>query len=90
MPEEKKEPEVGDIVALRHGPFVSSWRVVTVTGRGARLEYDGHVGFMGFKNPLHAPDGLQLTVDSKQEFVGRAHFASLSTYQAFIGNNPVE
>lgn len=91
MPEEKKEPQPGDIYELKHGPFRSQWTVVEVTDRGAVLTYKPQsVHFVGFDRPITAPDGTQLTFGYGQDFVGRAHFDTLTQTGRFLGHTPVE
>jgi hypothetical protein len=67
---------VGDVVELRHGPFVSTWRVEKVIDAGAVLVWSGSVGFAGYDTPIDAPNGTPLTHSPTHEFLGRAHWGS--------------
>lgn len=67
--------DVGDRIELRHGPFLSTWRVAKVLERGAQLEYVGDVRFVGHRDVQHAPNGAQLTDNPDQAWLGAAHFA---------------
>jgi hypothetical protein len=67
---------VGDVLQLEHGPFTSDWKVVQIKEHGAVLEFAGMVFLTGFKRPITAPNGVQLTDTVYQEWLGRAHFAS--------------
>jgi hypothetical protein len=69
------ELEVGDVIELRHGPFASDWRVVSIGERGAVLEIETPPVFVGFSRLLHAPfDSVPLTSTTSQEFLVKTHF----------------
>ena len=69
--------EVGDVLQLMHGPFLSDWRVVEIKEHGAILERaGGPVELIGFGRLLEAPGGRTLTNTPRQEWLGRAGFAS--------------
>lgn len=78
------ETRIGDTLALRHGPFVSHWRVIALETNGARLVFTGTVEFVGFTSEYRAPNGTYLA-GNRQEFVGGAHLASVKIVDAWPG-----
>lgn len=68
----------GDVIVQHFGPFYSEWKVERIINAGAVLTWTGTVGFVGFGKVIAAPNGDQVTENTDEGFLGRAHWPAAS------------
>jgi hypothetical protein len=69
--------QVGDVVALKYGPFSATGEVVSILRQGAVVQVDDNAQLVGFNKLMQAPNGHVLTKSKTETFIGRAHWRQI-------------
>ena len=70
------ELKINDEVRLQYGPYRTTGTVVRIIDAGAVVRPAGVASLVGNDTALATPNGIQLTLDPSEDFIGRAHWGS--------------
>lgn len=81
MARSSEDLKVGDKIRGKFGPYSATGTVTEIKAAGAVVRWEGTALFVGFDALSTAPNGDQLTTDTADDFIGRAHWPAVERVQ---------